>query len=125
MRMRKGSLGMTRSSYQNAALSPPWALFSVAVIMQALAPVGPSSVGELMLQPLKLLRSPPAASPWLEVAIGYSSQLRLGRLGASPQASLRLVLTLVGSLVRVSGVVRVAPGSPDAWARVTCEARDG
>jgi hypothetical protein len=72
-------------------MMPPWALFSLAVIMHALAPVGPVARGALMLQPSKVRRVPPAARPWLDVASGYSSQLFPVMLGALPQARLRLV----------------------------------
>src|SRR4051794_35911574 len=95
----------------------PWALFSLPVIMQALAPVGPVRlVGALMLQPEKVRRTPPALSPCNVVANGYSSQLLPVMLGASPQALLRLVFTMavVDVLVSGSAVLLTAPGKPDA-----------
>lgn len=104
----------------------PCALFSLAVIMQALAPVGPvTPVGAVMLQPVKVRRVPPEASPSLLVASGYSSQLLPEMLGASPQARLRLVLTVAVTVVLVSGglLVDAEPGRPEPCAFSTCPAR--
>jgi hypothetical protein len=90
-------------------------LFSVAVIMHALTPVGPVPEDTWDIwHPAKVRRVPPEDRPSLERAMGYSSQLRPVMLGASPHANRRLVSTIVASSVRVNGSLKLAPGRPEA-----------
>lgn len=56
---------------------------------------------------------------------GYSPQDLPAMLGESPQANRRLVLMICGSVVRTSEAAKLFPGSPEACAHATWEAREG
>lgn len=83
--------------------------------MQALAPFAPVREGTPgMEQPGKLRRFPPADSPSFDVARGYSSQLfPWGRDSSLGQARSRLRFMATAFVVRVRGLLKVAPGRPE------------